>query len=64
MKPFFAMYLLIGLAHGLAIAAGQKGDLQWWEPPVIVGIAAVYWPVIMSLVVRDVIHLAPRNAQP
>jgi hypothetical protein len=52
MKPFALMYLLIGLAHGIgALEAEEK--VSWWEPPLIVGLVGVVWPIFMIQNVKD-----------
>ena len=53
MKSFAAMYLLIGLAHGLGVVVGQREELAWWEPPAIVATTTTLWPFVMILDIRD-----------
>ncbi len=53
MKGFIIMYLILGLVHGIGAIEAQEKDLSWWEPPLIVGLVGVFWPIFMIQDVKE-----------
>ena len=56
MKAFASMYLLIGIAHGAGTLGAQQHELEWWEPPAIILVVGVLWPMAMANQVQETVE--------